>query len=170
MASIKKFYFNPRFRGSFGGLHEFFQARKPLFTRKQAESELLKLPAYFRFRPARKKINRRRVLVNLVNYQITFDLIDVQRWSKENNGFRYILIVLDSFSRKMYTQAIKDKRGNTLIMAMKKVLKQMPKLPRYANSDQGSEFIHKGFQEFLKSKGIIWFTNFSITKANMAER
>jgi hypothetical protein len=136
MSNIKKLYFNPKFAGSFSGLSAFQKHRNLNITKQQTEAELLKLPEYFLYRPARKKIKRRRVMVHFVNFQITFDLIDVQRWSKENNGYRYIFICLDAFSRKMYTVPIKDKTGKTLIYAMKKVLKDMPKLPRYAHSDR----------------------------------
>lgn len=34
----------------------------------------------------------------------------------------------------------------------------------------GTEFINKAFQAYLKSKGVIWFTTYSSTKANIAER
>lgn len=136
MANIKKLFFNPKFAGSFSGLDSFYKHRNLDITKKQTEKALLKIPEYFLFRPARKKIKRRRVMVHFVNFQITFDLIDVQRWAKENSNNRYIFICLDSFSRKMYTVPIKNKTGKTLIFAMKKVFKQMPKLPRYAHSDR----------------------------------
>lgn len=170
MANIKKLFFNPRFSGSFAGLSSFYRHRKLGITKKETEKELLKIPEYFMYRPARKKIKRRRVLVHFVNFQLTFDLIDVQRWSKENSNYRYIFICLDAFSRKLYTVPLKDKTGKSLISAMSKVFKQMPKLPRYCHSDSGTEFTNKLFQNFLKSKGIIWFTTYSSTKANIAER
>jgi hypothetical protein len=90
MSQIKKQYFNPMFSGSYSGLHSFFGSRTLNKSRHQVEHELKKLPEYYLHRPARKRFPRRRVLVFFVNFQIQFDLIDVQKWRKENNGNGYV--------------------------------------------------------------------------------
>jgi hypothetical protein len=165
MVEIKRQYFNPILSGAYSGLSTFFANRKFDTTKKEVENELLKGPAYYFYRPAKKIIkNRRKVIVHLPNFQLVIDLIDTQRYSKENSGYRYILIAVDGFSRKMYTIPLKNKTGKVLVGAMKRIFKQMVRIPRYVQSDDGTEFTNKEFQEFLRTKGIIWFSTFSIIK------
>jgi len=165
MAEIKRPYFNTKFSGAFSGLSTFFANRKIGKTKKEIEDELLKHPAYYFYRPARKIIkNRRPVVVHLPNFQLVADLIDVQRLAKENRGFRYILVAIDGFSRKLYAVPIKDKTGDTLVAAFKKIFKLIPKTIRYLNTDAGTEFTNSKLQEYLKSKEITWFSTYSIIK------
>jgi hypothetical protein len=167
MGEINRQYFNSRLSGAFAGLSKFFANRKLSKTKLEVENELLKNPAYYFYRPAKRVIKkRRRIVVHLPNFQLVVDLIDTQRFSKENSGYRYILIAIDAFSRKMYTVPIKNKTGKVLVMAIKKVFKEMPRIPRYMQSDDGLEFKNKELQEFLKSKGVIWFSTFSIIKVS----
>jgi len=169
--SISKKYFNPKFTGSYAGLSAFIKNRKLGKTKKEVENELLKHPAYYFYRPARRLIKKRRpVVVHLPHFQLVADLIDVQRFRKENRGFRYILIAIDGFSRKMYAEPLKDKKGKTLVTATKKMFKSIPRIIKYYQSDDGTEFKNREFQDFLASKGIIWFSTFSTIKASLAER
>jgi len=169
--SISKKYFNSKFAGSYAGLTTFIKNRKLGKTKKEVENELLKHPAYYFYRPARRIIKKRRpVVVHLPHFQLIADLIDVQRFSKENRGYRYILIAIDGFSRKMYAVPIKDKKGHTLVAATKSILKSIPRGIKYFQSDDGTEFKNKDFQEFLASKSIIWFSTYSSIKASLAER
>jgi transposase InsO family protein len=165
MAEIKRQYFNPKLSGAYSGLSTFFANRKFHKTKKEVENELLKDPAYYFYRPAKKIIkHRRKVVVHLPNFQLVIDLIDTQRYSKENAGYRYILIAIDAFSRKMYAIPLKNKTGTVLVGAMKHIFKQMVRIPRYIQSDDGTEFTNKELQAFLRKKGIIWFSTFSIIK------
>jgi hypothetical protein len=70
----------------------------------------------------------------------------------------------------MYTVPLKAKFAKNVLAAFKKVFKSMKKLPRYAHSDSGTEFISKDVQKYLRQNNIIWFTTWSGTKSNLAER
>jgi len=169
--SVTKKYFNPKFTGSYAGLSTFIKNRKLGKSKKEVENELLRHPSYYFYRPARRLIKKRRpVIVHLPNFQLVADLIDVQRFEKENRGFRYILIAIDGFSRKMYTEPLKDKKGGTLVAAARRIFKTIPRMIKYWQSDAGTEFKNKQFQDFLESKGIIWFSTYSAIKASLAER
>jgi hypothetical protein len=112
MADVSRKYFEPKIKGSFAGLSKFFASRSLNKAKQEVENELLKHPAYYFYRPTRRITKKRRkTIVHLPNFQLVIDLIDTQRLQKENNGFRYILICIDAFSRKMYTVPIKNKTG-----------------------------------------------------------
>lgn len=50
-------------------------------------------------RPARKKFRRRRVIVKGLNDLIQGDLVEMIPYAKINKGFRYILVVINVFSK-----------------------------------------------------------------------
>ena len=50
------------------------------------------------YKPVTRKFQRRRVNVNVVDEILAADLIDMQAFSKDNNGIKYLLTVIDIFS------------------------------------------------------------------------
>jgi transposase InsO family protein len=75
---------------------------------------------------------------------------DVSRYSRWNSGFKFLLCVVDVFSRKGFVSALKSKSETT--QAMKNILvKQKPIL---IQTDNGTEFLNKSFQGLLKSANI----------------
>ena len=86
---------------------------------------------------------------------LSADLIDFT--NKPARQFRYILVVIDNFSRFMYTEAMTSKTAATTGKAMGKILDKIVedhnKVPGYVLGDDGSEF--KGeYMAVLKERGI----------------
>ena len=51
------------------------------------------------------------------------DLADMQLISKFNKGFRYLLCVIDIFSKYPWTVPLKDKKGVSIINVLQSILK-----------------------------------------------
>ena len=86
---------------------------------------------------------------------ISVDLIDFT--NKPAKQYRYILVVIDNFSRFMYVAAITSKEADKTTKAMSKILDKIENdynvTPSYALHDDGSEF--KGeYIGLMKKKGI----------------
>jgi len=64
------------------------------------------------------------------------------------------LIVVDVFSRKVYTEALESKRPQEVWENFSNILEKLDKKPSRVDSDDGSEF-GPYFQERLKSNGIV---------------
>ena len=87
-------------------------------------------------------------------YQI--DLLDYQKYSKQNKGNRYILICVDIFTRKAHAEAIKTKKPIDTKTAMLKIINKQK--PNVIYSDNGSEW--KGvFKKMIDAKSIIHIMN-----------
>ena len=71
-----------------------------------------------------------------------------------SDGERYILVVQDVFSRKIWTEAIMDKRPATVASAFQTILDKVGSVPAALTSDQGAEFSGQ-FRDLLETKGII---------------
>ena len=83
--------------------------------------------------------------------QVGIDLMDMQNFAE--NGYRYILTGIDLFSKRLYAEALKNKRGPTVARAMEKILETSPKI-RSVRSDRGSEFIDSTFKRMLKDRKV----------------
>ena len=76
-------------------------------------------------------------------HSLSIDLIDYNNKPAQSNR-KYILVVVDNFSRKMYCESITTKEPVKTTPAMEKILKQIfqehKKTPKYIISDDGSEW------------------------------
>ena len=57
------------------------------------------------------------------------DLADMQLLSKFNKGFRFLLCVIDIFSKYAWVIPIKDKKGISIVNAFQKILKESDRKP-----------------------------------------
>ena len=58
-----------------------------------------------------KKIRKRRVYVKGIDQIIAADLVDMQPFSMYNNGVKYLLTVIDIFSKYGWSVLLKKKSG-----------------------------------------------------------
>ena len=78
--------------------------------------------AYTAHRPLRKKYPMKKVIVGGVNIQLQLDLVDMQQWSAENDGYKYILLAVDCFSRYAFSRPLKTKQEPVVALAIKEIL------------------------------------------------
>ena len=76
-------------------------------------------------------------------------LVIMDSLSKENNGYKYVLTVIDVLSKYAWVGPLKTKSGENLVKAFEKILKKGRK-PEKLHSDKETEFTNKLFQSFLK--------------------
>jgi len=169
MASIRKQFFNPKLSGSFSGAATFLKNRK-FKDKNEVIKELNSLNTYTLHKPVREKFKRRRVFVPFIDWQWCADLVDMQKYSKVNRGFRYILTVIDSFSKFLFTIPLKDKKGLTLKRAFTKILRTSKRKCKFLWIDMGSEFLNAHTKAFFKKEGIVIFHTYSKLKVTIVER
>ena len=73
------------------------------------------------------------------------DLADMQLLSKFNKGFRFLLRVIDSFSKYAWVIPLKDKKGISIVNTFQKILKESNRKPNKIWVDKGSEFYNSSF-------------------------
>ena len=161
---------NQLFSGSWSGLEGFMKNRKKWTDKKEVDRELRTLKGYALHKDVRKKFKRRRIMVNFQNEIFAADLKDVQKLADDNLCYRFILVVTDGLSKKLYTALLKDKTSKSMIKGFKKVFKAAGATPRFLFVDRGNEFIGKEVQTFLKEKRIKTYHVYSHIKSSWAER
>lgn len=101
----------------------------------------------------------------------SIDLADMQNISTYNYKKRYILAIIDNFSRYAWCVPIKDKTSESVINAFETVFKKTKRRPLNILSDRGREFVNTKFTSFLKNHSINFYTaNDPATKASVCER
>ena len=106
--------------------------------------------------------NRKKLLGKIVAYRplslIQMDIFDMQNYTRTNKGYKYILCIIDVFTRKVWTYAMKKKDNDNVQESFKKFLQQsgiQNNTPTILMSDNDSTFINKSFQEILEKNKII---------------
>ena len=99
-------------------------------------------------KPVRKKFKRRRVLVNGIDKVWAADLADMQAFSKFNRGIKYLLAVIDVFSKYGWLIPLKDKTGKSVASALKTIFKE--RKPEKMWIDKGKEFYNKDVKDLIE--------------------
>ena len=99
-------------------------------------------------KPVRRKFKRRRVLVNGIDKIWAADLADMQAFSKFNRGIKYLLAVIDVFSKYGWLIPLKDKTGKYVASALKTIFKE--RKPEKMWVDKGKEFYNKDVKELIE--------------------
>ena len=90
--------------------------------------------------------------------------------SKLNKRFRFLLCVIDIFSKYAWVVPLKDKKGVSIVSAFQKILKQSARKPHKICVDKGSEFSNSSFKKWLKDNSIEMYTTHNEGKSVVAER
>ena len=99
-------------------------------------------------KPVRRKFKRRRVLVNGIDKIWAADLADMTAFSKFNQGFRYLLLVIDIFSKYGWIIPLKNKEGKTVASALKTIFKE--RKPEKMWVDKGKEFYNRDVRGLIE--------------------
>ena len=77
-------------------------------------------------------------------------LADMRLLNKFNKGFRFLLCVIDVFSKYAWVAPLKDKKGISIVNAFQKILKGSDRKPNKIWVDKGSEFYNNSFKKWLE--------------------
>ena len=98
------------------------------------------------------------------------DLADMQLISKFNKAFRFLLYVIDIFSKCAWVVPLKDKKSVSIVDAFQKILDKSRRKPNKIWVDKGSEFYNNSFKKWLKDNDIEMYSIHNEGKSVVAER
>ena len=78
----------------------------------------------------------------------------MQLISKFNKGFRFLLCVIDIFSKYAWVVPLKDQKGVSIVDAFQKILDDLNRKPNIIWVDKGSKFYNFSFEKWLKVNDI----------------
>ena len=110
-----------------------------------------------------------RIIVEYPDMQWDSDLLQLTGLSEYNDGYKYLLVCIDLFSRYLWVQPLKSKRTSEVANRFKHVISEGRKC-EILRTDQGKEFTGTAFQELLKEEGVSHMLAYGAHKASYAER
>lgn len=122
-------------------------------------------------RPARKNFVRRRVIIKGINETWQSDLIQMNQYARQNRGYNYILMIIDTYSKFAWAIPIKNKSGKAVAHAVDELLQTgTNRIPVNLQTDHGSEFYNPYFKVVMARYGIHHYSTFTHLKASIVER
>ena len=94
----------------------------------------------------------------------------MQLISKYNKGIKYLLCVIDIFSKYTWVILLKDKKEITIVNAFQSILNNSKRKQGKLWVDQGSEFYKKSFKKMLEDNDIKMYLTYNEGKSVVAER
>ena len=117
----------------------------------------------------KRSFQRGHVIVEGIDDQFDIDLASLIYYADDNNGYKYLLVVIDIFSHYAWVEPIKDKTAKEIVNAFDKILHK-GRIPKRLRSDAAKDFTSEKFQKYVKSKNITHFVTNNEKQANYVER
>ena len=90
--------------------------------------------------------------------------------SKFNKEFRFLLCVIDIYSKYAWVVPLKDKKGVSTVNVFQKILKESARKPHKIWVDKWSQFYNSHFKKWLKDNNIKMYSTYNDGKSIIAER
>ena len=90
--------------------------------------------------------------------------------SRYNKGIRFLLCVIDIFSKYAWVVPLKDKNGISIVKAFQSILEQSNRKPNKIWVDKSSEFYNAYFKKWLQDNDIVMYSTHNEGKSVVAER
>ena len=123
-------------------------------------------------RIVKKNFPRRKVISRFPFDLFMADLIEYPQLRYQNSNYRFILIVIDCFTRKVWAVPMKKKSAQWTADAFESIFKTFDKLPVHMVTDRGLEFYNSQVHKVFLNYGINHYSikTKSKWKASMVER
>ena len=121
-------------------------------------------------KPIIKKIEKRMVHAAFKDNIWGADLADMQLLNRYNKGIRFLLCVIDIFSKYAWVVPLKDKKGVSIATAFQSILKQSNRKTNKIWVDKDSEFYNASFKKWLRDNDIVIYSTNNEGKSVVAER
>lgn len=140
-------------------------------TRKRVNEWLRNQYTFTIHRNRRIRFKRNHYNITNIDDLWEMDLIDMQKFSRNNKGNKYIMAVIDCFSRFAWCVAIKNKTPGEIVRAFDILFSGTSRRPGKIQSDKGKEFDNRIVKKYLTEKEIgFQTTRDPATKAAICER
>lgn len=171
LLEINNIYYNPSHPAGYASVNKLAKAMKGKMNRDDVIKWLQSQETYTLHKPIHKKFPRNKYVLSNLNELWQADLSDMRTYSKYNDGFNYILCVIDCFTKYAYARPMKSKNSITTKSCLESIFYEADTTPTHIQSDKGTEFVSKDVQKYLRTKNVNYYTtNNPDIKASIVER
>ena len=138
---LKKIYFDPKHPAAFAGPQKLYKVVKNegIFNigMHKIRKFLHNQESYSLHKPVRRRFQRNHVVSVGKDDLWMADLIDMTKYADWNKGFKYILLVIDTFSKYVWLQPLQYKSGEDVAHAFQKIFDSTKRSPVKLITDKG---------------------------------
>ena len=92
-------------------------------------------------KPPKKNYDTNKTDVYHIDDIWSLDILDLKDYGSENNrGYRYLLVIIDNFSKFGWTLPLKNKNAQTIKDSFANILLNSQRKPNLSETDRGKEF------------------------------
>ena len=165
---LHSIYYNPNHVAGYSSLEKLVAASK--LKKGVVRKWLSRQPTYTLHRNRRKTFKPlHSYKVSGPNVQFQADLVDYSKYENWNRGYKYILMVMDIFSKKAWAFPLKNKTGRNVAIILQDLFDEIPN-PQRLQVDEGREFYNHHVKSVLDKENIELFSIFSPFKCAQVER
>lgn len=122
-----------------------------------------------------RKVVRPKTYSPIISYGLddiwAMDLADMSEWHASNDGYKQILVVVDTLSRYAWCKPLKTKEAKHVWDALASVIEENDgKSPNSIWVDKGTEFYNATWTKNLRALAIDRYSTFGEYKVSLAER
>ena len=151
-------YYNPK--TGFRSADKFFKLAKKKFPsiRFKGVRDFLKRQEAFQIHYEKKKdlYEFQPIRSNYFLDFVQIDLMDMKKENPEwNDDIRYILVIIDVYTRFLWAIPVKKKEGALVVGAVREWMKKLPHVPNFITSDNGTEFVNRNMSALRRDKKFV---------------
>ena len=168
-AEVIRNYKNPSHPTAFSGLQNVYRYYNKRISLKKIRDILSKVDEYTLHKEY-KQLTTNPNYVNYARQQFQIDVAFLNELSRFNDGIKYLLVCIDSFTKFAFVRGMVDKTARSTLNCFISILNQARKKPQIIVSDRGLEFMNQEFLNFCRGHGMKLINNYTSTHAPIAER
>lgn len=139
---LKSIYFDPKHPAAFAGRQKLYKVVKNEgkfhIGMHRIRNFLHNQESYSLHKPVRRRFQRNHVVSAGKDDLWMADLIDMVKFADWNNDYKYILLVIDTFSKYVWLQPLKYKTGEEVTKAFQKIFNSTQRSPAKLITDKGN--------------------------------
>ncbi|XP_052794459.1 uncharacterized protein LOC128227719 [Mya arenaria] len=171
---LKTIYYDPSNAASFAGPQKLYKAvqreGKYKLGMHRIRQFLHDQESYSLQKPVRRRFQRNHVISAGKDDLWMADLVDMVKFEKWNDDYKYILLVIDTFSKYVWLRPLRQKTVEEVTDAFADIFQNSGRDPAKLITDKGQEFKAKRVQDLMRKFDVHYFPTQNETKASTSER
>lgn len=151
--NLNSAYVMPGHPIAFSGVNNIYRYFKGKLSPKEIKNEIYKKLSYSIHKETKKSV-RNPFFIYRKRQQFQMDTLEISQYAKDNDGYKYLLMCIDVFTRKAFVRPLKSKHATEILSQFKSILSESKQPPQSVFSDKGSEIKNKTFMKFCEENNI----------------
>ena len=169
LEDLRRSYITPGHPIAFSALNNILRYYYPFLSVDDIENVLSQIESHTLHKEFHRH-QRNPSYSHYPRYQFQMDLLDVQGLAPFNNGVRYLLVCIDTYTRYAFVRPLHTKHQQPVLDAFKSILQEARTKPKIVLVDRGTEFNNAAFTRYLQENNILLFMPDTSIHAAFIER